>query len=216
MIKITQKRREYERQYRLNHKEHYQQYRLINRERLLKGKKLDYQNNKDIFKKRAKIWNEEHLVERKEYLQKYRHDNSEKLLTYGRKKRKNNQEKMRIYRNKWKRNNPEHGKLENALRNRLWHALKTNQKVGSAVRDLGCTIEELKIWLESQFQSGMTWDNWVFYGWHIDHKIPLSFFDLTNREQFLKACHYTNLQPMWGVENLRKGGVSRLKLLLQC
>jgi hypothetical protein len=48
----------------------------------------------------------------------------------------------------------------------------------------------------------MSWDN---YGkWHLDHIIPLSSFDLTNREQFLKAAHYTNYQPLWAHENFMK------------
>ena len=84
-------------------------------------------------------------------------------------------------------------------------AIKTNAKAGSAVRDLGCTIPELKAHLEAQFQPGMTWDNWSLKGWHIDHIKPLTSFDLTNREQFLQACHYTNLQPLWASENLSKG-----------
>lgn len=51
----------------------------------------------------------------------------------------------------------------------------------------------------------MTWDNWAPKGWHVDHIIPLSSFDLTNRDQLLAACHYTNLQPLWAKENLQKG-----------
>jgi hypothetical protein len=61
-------------------------------------------------------------------------------------------------------------------------ALKNNSKRGSAVKDLGCSIEELKIYLESKFLPGMSWDNWSPDGWHIDHIKPLSKFDLTDRE----------------------------------
>jgi hypothetical protein len=68
-------------------------------------------------------------------------------------------------------------------------------KAGSAVRDLGCTIPELMVYLEARFQEGMSWEN---YGaWHLDHIKPLVLFDLTDREQFLQAAHYTNLQPLW-------------------
>lgn len=93
-------------------------------------------------------------------------------------------------------------KLKKTLRNRIRDVLKKGYKSGSAVSDLGCSVNELKVYLESRFKEGMTWEN---HGeWHIDHIVPLAFFDLTDREQFLKACHYTNLQPLWAKENLQK------------
>lgn len=97
-------------------------------------------------------------------------------------------------------------KLRFRLRTRLNHALKKGQKSGSAVSDLGCSISELKTHLETMFQSGMTWENWGKgkNNWNIDHIIPLASFDLTDREQFLKACHYSNLQPLWEKDNLSK------------
>jgi hypothetical protein len=95
-------------------------------------------------------------------------------------------------------------KLGKRLRVRLYNAIRKNLKTGSAVRDLGCTLDQLKTHLESLFQPGMTWDNWGKYGWHIDHIIPLSAFNLMDREQLLKACHYTNLQPLWAFDNLSK------------
>lgn len=51
----------------------------------------------------------------------------------------------------------------------------------------------------------MTWENRGMFGWHIDHIIPLSLFNLTDRNDFLNACHYTNLQPLWSLDNLKKG-----------
>jgi hypothetical protein len=51
----------------------------------------------------------------------------------------------------------------------------------------------------------MTWQNHGTHGWHIDHKKPLSLFDLSNEEQLRAACNYTNLQPLWAHDNLVKG-----------
>jgi hypothetical protein len=90
------------------------------------------------------------------------------------------------------------------LRSRISRAIRRNLKGGSAVDDLGCSIEELKEHLESQFQEGMAWDN---YGkWHIDHINALVKFDLTDEQQFKKAAHYSNLQPLWAKDNISKGG----------
>jgi len=46
--------------------------------------------------------------------------------------------------------------------------------------------------------------NWSHSGWHIDHIVPLAHFNLSDKEQLMKACHYTNLQPLWAEENFRK------------
>lgn len=99
----------------------------------------------------------------------------------------------------------ENFRLARNLRKRLRTSLKLNFKSGSAIGDLGCTIDELKLYLQSKFQEGMSWNNYGRYGWHIDHIVPLSKFDLTDREQLKTACHYTNLQPLWWNDNLRKG-----------
>ena len=95
-------------------------------------------------------------------------------------------------------------KLAGNLRRRLCVAVKNGQKTGSAIADLGCSIIELKKHLKSQFQPGMTWRNYDRDGWHIDHVVALSLFDLSDREQMLKACHYTNLQPLWAKDNIKK------------
>jgi len=61
----------------------------------------------------------------------------------------------------------------------------------------------LKKYLEDKFSEGMTWDNKGFYGWHIDHIIPLS--SAKNEEDIIRLSHYTNLQPLWGKDNMKKG-----------
>lgn len=96
------------------------------------------------------------------------------------------------------------GRLRSLLRNRMFYALKGKAKPDSAIRALGCTVEELRRHLEAQFQPGMTWENWRRDGWHIDHVRPLASFDLTDPEQFRAACHYANLQPLWAPDNLSK------------
>lgn len=94
-------------------------------------------------------------------------------------------------------------RLTSNLRSRLSHAVARNSKSGSAVKDLGCSVPELRAHLESRFQPGMSWDN---YGeWHVDHIKPLAKFDLSNRAQLLEACHFSNLQPLWAGDNLSKG-----------
>lgn len=97
-------------------------------------------------------------------------------------------------------------RIRKRLRTRMSMALKKGYKSGSAVRDLGCSIEEFLKYIESFWNPGMTWDN---YGnkkgqWSLDHTIPLSKFDLTDRTQFLKACNYTNIRPMWHLDNMKK------------
>jgi hypothetical protein len=95
-------------------------------------------------------------------------------------------------------------RISRQLRKRLASAVGSDAKAGSATKDLGCTATELKVYLESQLQPGMTWNNWKLDGWHIDHIKPLASFDLTNPVQYKEACHYTNLQPLWAIDNLKK------------
>ena len=90
------------------------------------------------------------------------------------------------------------------IRSRLKKSLKENDNIGKIIDCLGCSIEDFKKYIESKFQEGMTWENHGNYGWHYDHITPLSWFNLEDRNQFLIAAHYTNYQPLWARENLRK------------
>jgi hypothetical protein len=158
-----------------------------------------YENNKNYFSERYQKNKDTIIEQHKEYYQ----NNKEKIKQYHKDYRKTHKKQRNNYTNN-KIKNDINFKLKIRLRIRLYGAIKNNWKVGSAVKDLGCSISELKTYLESKFQEGMTWKNWSKTGWHIDHITPLDSFNLQNREEFLKACHYTNLQPMWAEENLKK------------
>jgi len=41
--------------------------------------------------------------------------------------------------------------------------------------------------------------------WHIDHIVPCTVFDLKNLNEQKKCFHYTNLQPLWAIDNIKKG-----------
>jgi hypothetical protein len=77
------------------------------------------------------------------------------------------------------------------------------------VQLLGCDWLHFVAHIKAQFQDGMTWENHGLRGWHFDHVVPLSSFDLSSEEQLRKACHYTNVQPLWAADNIRKGGKVR-------
>lgn len=96
------------------------------------------------------------------------------------------------------------------LRMRLSNYVKEKLKKQSArkslkfIKLLGCNVDELKFYLEKKFKPGMSWKNHGIYGWHIDHIKPVSKFNLMNPEEQKKAFHYTNLQPLWAKDNLKK------------
>lgn len=89
-------------------------------------------------------------------------------------------------------------------RNRLSNALRHfgTRKKSKTMDLVGCTPAQLAIHIESQFKEGMSWDNRG--QWHVDHILPLSRFDLSKEEHQRVAFHYTNLQPLWKLENLVK------------
>lgn len=112
-----------------------------------------------------------------------------------------NKEYFRRYK-KCKRRNDINCRIAHNLRSRISCAMRG--KAGSAVVDLGCSMNYFKEHLQKQFLPGMSWDNYGKDGWHIDHIRPLSSFNLTNKKEFKKACHYSNLQPLWANDNLKK------------
>jgi hypothetical protein len=98
-------------------------------------------------------------------------------------------------------------RLSKVLRSRLALAIRSNAKNGSPARDLGCSINAFKIYIAELFQPGMSWLNWGRRKgqWSLDHIIPLATFDLSDRAEFLVAVHYSSYQPLWHVDNIRKG-----------
>jgi hypothetical protein len=94
-------------------------------------------------------------------------------------------------------------KFKQSVRRRTCYAfnrIKINKPYNTETL-LGINMAELKAYLESLFKEDMSWDNRNL--WHIDHIIPLA--SAKTKEDMIKLCHYTNLQPLWAKENMSKG-----------
>ena len=90
--------------------------------------------------------------------------------------------------------------MKKIIRSRIADKIKYKSMKSSDI--LGCDWKTFKQHLESQFEEGMTWDNHGINGWHYDHIIPLS--SAKTEEELYRLNHYTNLQPLWAEDNLRK------------
>jgi hypothetical protein len=155
-------------------------------------KKDHYVKNKEHIRSKHRQYYEEHAEAIKKKTKEWQLNNKERRAAT-----------RRAYQAERERTDLNY-KIKKLLRTRLYHSIKGESRKGSAVSDLGCTIEQLKTYIESKFAPGMGWSNWSTNGWHLDHVRPLSSFDLTDQEQLKKACHYTNLQPLWASDNLKK------------
>ena len=189
-----------------------------------------YQNNKEQAKKasaewyldnkeRKSLYNKEWYLDNKErrslYSKEWYLNNKERKSLYGKeyyldnienKKeyRKNNQERMRILENNRYKTDINF-RLKKILRGRIRKALKGKDKSITTLELIGCTINELKKHLESKFKSWMNWENQGRGGWDIDHIIAMSKFDLSCPVQQHACCHYSNLQPLGHIANIKKG-----------
>lgn len=160
-----------------------------------------------------KIGMRKYYLKNKEKIDKYRKqwyldnkdtkDFKQKRFTYKKMYEQSNKEYLRNRRKKYYYNNI-NIRLKELIRNRIRIALKHTHKHSKTVELLGCSIEQAREHLQKQFQLGMSWNNYNIKGWHIDHIVPCSSFDLTKEEEQRRCFHYTNLQPLWAHENLVK------------
>ncbi len=96
-------------------------------------------------------------------------------------------------------------RITSQLRHRINLVLKNKLKSEKTKILLGCEIDYFMDYIESKFLDGMNWNNYGFYGWHIDHIKPCVSFDLTDPEEQKKCFHFSNLQPLWSKDNYKKG-----------
>lgn len=138
---------------------------------------------------------------RKIFSQNYYLENKDRLnLQHKEYNYANRKKQAKIFKDRY--NSDLSFKMKHLLRRRLRHAIKGKIKTKSAKELLGCDILYFRTYIEKQFLKGMSWDN---HGeWHIDHIKPCDSFDLSDIKQQKQCFHYTNLQPLWAKDNLKK------------
>lgn len=135
----------------------------------------------------------------REASRKWHQKNREKVLA---RLRKRDPARHAIYARERRRKNL-HIRIQDNIRRRINEYIRKGWKSANTAALLGCTVEALKLHIERLFEPGMTWEN---YGpvWHIDHVRPCASFDLTIADQQHECFHFTNLQPLFESDNLRK------------
>ena len=172
--------------------------------------KIWYQKNKEYCSRRAKKYNYENREKIKESTKKYRKEKGEFCRARTRDWYHRNKERVikrtMAYSKKRYQNNFS-VRMMHVARARIYSILKgkTIGKFTSTAKLVGCTPKFLKEYLEKKFLKGMTWDNYGIKGWHVDHIKPCASFDFNCPVQQLACCHYSNLQPLWALDNIKKG-----------
>jgi len=141
----------------------------------------------------------------KAYRKEYSKAHRKKHTLYNRKYRRTEKAKFtRRKRAKYRFTNDPIFKLNNLIRTRMqkYIKMKSLKKSKRTFEIVGCTPQELRTFIESKFQPGMTWKNHGEYGWHVDHVIALS--SAKTEDELMKLFHYTNLQPLWAKDNILK------------
>ena len=152
------------------------------------------EKNKESVKEYVKTWYEQNKEHRKEYIKEYRENNVDKIRQIKRDYERNRKSRDPLY------------KLISNFRTAIYTVLKESNvdKYGHYFDILKYTPNELINHLELQFKDDMSWDN---YGiWHVDHKLPITNFNISEMgdEEFMRCWSLDNLQPMWGIENIKK------------
>lgn len=161
-------------------KEKHKEWVAANKEKILKTHKIWYEKNKEIIRKYA----QNNKAKRAKHNLKYRLNNKHAINS-----------KLKIYR---KQPLVKLAIVMRAMVLRFCRLTNTDKDLHSN-EYIGCNKLQLKEYLEKQFKPGMSWEN---HGeWHIDHIKPITAF---KEHEIMKANHYTNLQPLWREENLRK------------
>lgn len=189
----------------LSRQKYNKEYRDRNREKLIKVSLDFYYNNREEILIKAKKYRKENLeslaIKQKERHQKNKEERNKQNKIW----RIKNREKITTQRtNRYKVDL--NFKLKKVLRGRIWAVLRGLNKSKTTQDLLGCSIEELKQHLQSRFTKGMTWNN---YGrgadtWQIDHIKACAKFDLSKPSEQQVCFHYTNLQPLWTIDNIKK------------
>jgi len=198
-------------QYYRNNKEIYlrkqNKYYQANKDAIKDRNKQYYQANKEAIEEQHKQYREANKDVIAERCKQYYQANKDAAAVYNKEYQKKNWDDLLQYKNQYKKKrratDPGYRIADN-LRTRLYTALKGKRKADTTKKLLGCTYEEARAHIEAQFTEGMSWDKMGVRGIHIDHIRPCASFDLTDPEQQRECFHYTNLQPLWAEDNLKK------------
>lgn len=182
-------------------------WRLANPERAKQLRRDGYEKTKALAKSQMREYYKTHKENCKANALRWSRAHRERRRVIARTCNLKNRLKYNVYRRDFKRKTRAtvRGKLESVLRTRLYQVIGGYAKCETTLKLVGCSMEFLRGWLESRFRGGMSWENYGYRGWHIDHIKPCASFDLSVDEQQKLCFHYTNLQPLWASENLKKG-----------
>ena len=173
-----------------------------NKEKHLKVKRAWAKKNKEKIKEQMRVWREKNKDRLKEYDEKTRAKHNAQTRVWAKRNAARKKATDKRYQDKM-RATVRH-KLNARMAQHIRHAIKA-EKAGRTWKTLvGYNWLELKAHLEKKFKDGMSWEN--IGAWHIDHILPISSFSFTKAEdeEFKRCWALSNLQPLWGSENVRK------------